>query len=214
MDSRRFLAPGGVLDQIVRQIIEQVLIPGAVGHHIDGMYDSPSEEPLPKAIYDRAGKTAVFRVGDEAGELLQPFGFGRRGVDRAQFRPEKTRLGLLAGGAHRRAMVAIGAEPTDAVAGKRTLAVRLGDPRTRVFYTGLVVVGLGGALAAAAVGRPWALLAVAALPAALGPVRAVRSGASGRALLPRRTSTRCWSATGPAGQPQTARESGQDRGCG
>jgi 1,4-dihydroxy-2-naphthoate octaprenyltransferase len=73
--------------------------------------------------------------------------------------------------------------PTDAVTGKRTLAVRLGVARTRLLYAALVAVAYAAAVVAA-VGRPWALLALASLPLAVAPVRAVRSGAAGPALLP------------------------------
>lgn len=73
--------------------------------------------------------------------------------------------------------------PTDTVAGKRTLAVRLGDPRTRLLYAALVGVAfvVAGVLAAA---TPWALLALLAAPLAAAPVRAVRGGAVGRDLVP------------------------------
>jgi 1,4-dihydroxy-2-naphthoate polyprenyltransferase len=73
--------------------------------------------------------------------------------------------------------------PTDANAGKRTLAVRLGDPGTRRLYAGLV----GAAfvlVAVSAVRHPWALLALAAVLAAVAPVRAVLQGAKGLELLP------------------------------
>ena len=74
--------------------------------------------------------------------------------------------------------------PTDAVAGKNTLAVRLGDARTRTFYVVLVALAFAAALAAAALGRPFAALAVLAAAPAVGAVRAVRAGATGRALIP------------------------------
>jgi 1,4-dihydroxy-2-naphthoate polyprenyltransferase len=61
---------------------------------------------------------------------------------------------------------------TDVVAGKRTLAVRMGAPRARVLF----VCCLAGALlavVACGVLHPWALIALAATPLALGPARIV-----------------------------------------
>jgi 1,4-dihydroxy-2-naphthoate octaprenyltransferase len=72
--------------------------------------------------------------------------------------------------------------PTDREVGKRTLAVRLGDARTRVLYVVLVVAAFGFA-AIGAIWRPPALLALAAVPVAVAPIRAVRGGASGRELI-------------------------------
>lgn len=73
--------------------------------------------------------------------------------------------------------------PTDAAAGKRTLAVRLGDRLTRVVYVALIV-GAFVVVVVVAVGWRWpALAAVVAVPLALGPVRAVRSGARGHQLI-------------------------------
>jgi 1,4-dihydroxy-2-naphthoate polyprenyltransferase len=72
--------------------------------------------------------------------------------------------------------------PTDSQTGKRTLAVVLGDARTRLLYIGCVVVPFAVAAALAPV-RPLSLLALAALPFALGPARGVRAGATGRGLI-------------------------------
>jgi 1,4-dihydroxy-2-naphthoate octaprenyltransferase len=72
--------------------------------------------------------------------------------------------------------------PTDAVAGKRTLAVLLGEERTRVLYVGLVALAFLAVLGLAA-STPWALVGLLALPLAVPPVRAVRGGAAGRALV-------------------------------
>jgi 1,4-dihydroxy-2-naphthoate octaprenyltransferase len=73
--------------------------------------------------------------------------------------------------------------PTDALAGKRTLAVRLGDGRTRRFYLGLVVLPFLLVPVAATGGR-WAYLALVAAVLAVPPVRAVLRGAKGLELLP------------------------------
>jgi 1,4-dihydroxy-2-naphthoate octaprenyltransferase len=73
--------------------------------------------------------------------------------------------------------------PTDEVAGKRTLAVALGDGRTRLLYAALVGAAFVVALLLAAV-TPWSLLALLAVPLATGPLRRVRSGATGRDLVP------------------------------
>jgi 1,4-dihydroxy-2-naphthoate octaprenyltransferase len=72
--------------------------------------------------------------------------------------------------------------PSDTAAGKRTLAVRLGDPRTRLLYTGCALAPFLAAALIAPV-RPLALLTLAAIPLALPPVRAVRAGAGGPALI-------------------------------
>ena len=72
--------------------------------------------------------------------------------------------------------------PSDTVAGKRTLAVRLGDPHTRLLYTGCALVPFAVAVLLAPV-RPLTLLTLAAVPLALAPVRAVRAGAYGPALI-------------------------------
>jgi 1,4-dihydroxy-2-naphthoate octaprenyltransferase len=73
--------------------------------------------------------------------------------------------------------------PTDVLAGKRTLAVVLGERRTRALWFVLVfgaqVLGL-----LVAVDRPWALLSVAGLPIAARAGVAVARGARGRDLVP------------------------------
>jgi 1,4-dihydroxy-2-naphthoate polyprenyltransferase len=71
----------------------------------------------------------------------------------------------------------------DSRSGKRTLAVRLGDPRTRQLYAGLVAVA-GACVLLAAPGHRWALLGLSSAALAVRPLRAVLAGATGRALLP------------------------------
>jgi 1,4-dihydroxy-2-naphthoate octaprenyltransferase len=78
--------------------------------------------------------------------------------------------------------------PTDRRTGKRTLAVRLGDRGTRVLYVGLIVVSL--VMAALIALTYWqALLVLLALPILWRPVQALRTGATGPALVPVLAST-------------------------
>lgn len=71
---------------------------------------------------------------------------------------------------------------TDAVTGKRTLAVVLGDHRTRLLYVACTVIPFGAAAIIAPL-RPVALTVLAAAPLAAGPVRLVRGGAAGARLV-------------------------------
>ena len=75
--------------------------------------------------------------------------------------------------------------PGDTVSGKRTLAVRLGDKRTRILYTALMflpfvtlpfIAGLGG--------RPLAASALFIVVFVNKPVLQVLQGAKGPALIP------------------------------
>lgn len=72
----------------------------------------------------------------------------------------------------------------DAVAGKRTLAVRLGDRSTRVLYAGLVVLAALAVVLTAAGTSWWALLGLLGFLLLLVPVRDVLGGVTGRALIP------------------------------
>ena len=72
---------------------------------------------------------------------------------------------------------------TDVTAGKRTLAVLLGEPLSRRVF----VLMIGGAFVAAigiALTSPWSLLALLAAPLAVAPIRQVLGGARGPALIP------------------------------
>jgi 1,4-dihydroxy-2-naphthoate polyprenyltransferase len=73
--------------------------------------------------------------------------------------------------------------PTDATAGKRTLAVRCGPARTRVLYAALICLPFGVPVALALTGHRWSLLALLAAPLAALPLRRVLGGAGGRDLI-------------------------------
>jgi 1,4-dihydroxy-2-naphthoate octaprenyltransferase len=75
--------------------------------------------------------------------------------------------------------------PTDVVAGKRTLAVRLGDQGARLAYAGMLVLAAGlAAGAAVAAGAGAATVAVIVLAALVGRLgRRVMQGASGPDLV-------------------------------
>jgi 1,4-dihydroxy-2-naphthoate octaprenyltransferase len=72
--------------------------------------------------------------------------------------------------------------PTDQISGKRTLAVVIGDHRTRLVYAGCLAVPfcVAAALAPAAA---LTLITLAAIPLAMRPARLVLAGAAGRDLI-------------------------------
>ena len=71
----------------------------------------------------------------------------------------------------------------DAVSGKRTLAVRLGDRGTRLFYVSLVVLGAVAVVLLAGGTTRWALVGLLGFGVLAGPVRRVLAGADGPALI-------------------------------
>ncbi|WP_232549936.1 1,4-dihydroxy-2-naphthoate polyprenyltransferase [Propioniciclava soli] len=71
----------------------------------------------------------------------------------------------------------------DAVAGKRTLAVRLGERWTRWLYVALVGVGVFAVVQVAATSTWWALLGLVMVVLLAGPVRLVLLGAVGPELV-------------------------------
>jgi 1,4-dihydroxy-2-naphthoate octaprenyltransferase len=74
--------------------------------------------------------------------------------------------------------------PTDRVAGKRTLAVVLGDRGTRTFYVLLQVLALVLLVLVAALETWWVLLGLVAVPWAARATVVVRRGGIGRQLIP------------------------------
>ena len=72
--------------------------------------------------------------------------------------------------------------PTDTEHGKQTLAVRLGDHRTRLLYVALVAVSLV-ALLLMAFSEPWVLLGLLAAPLGVRATRTVLSDSTGRDLV-------------------------------
>ena len=69
----------------------------------------------------------------------------------------------------------------DAPAGKKTLAVRLGDRKARYFFAALISLGY---LATLLLLEPWALLTLVTAPIALSLVRGVLGDAQDGALIP------------------------------
>jgi 1,4-dihydroxy-2-naphthoate octaprenyltransferase len=75
--------------------------------------------------------------------------------------------------------------PSDTAAGKRTLAVKLGDGRTRVLYVVLIVLPfLIVPVVAGVGGRPYGAAALFAIVLAQRPVLRVLQGATGADLVP------------------------------
>jgi len=73
--------------------------------------------------------------------------------------------------------------PTDIDAGKRTLAVKLGDQRTRILYVGFVVSTIALTVVVAALTTWWLLLVLVSFALGIQPVRLVTSGAVGPSLV-------------------------------
>ncbi len=72
--------------------------------------------------------------------------------------------------------------PGDTEVGKVTLAVRLGDKKTRILYN-LLFAACGVAIVLCALSRRGAIVGLLGLVVAVPAIRAVRSGASGRELI-------------------------------
>jgi len=73
--------------------------------------------------------------------------------------------------------------PTDREAEKITLAVRLGDARTRLLYMALLAVALVVTLLLM-IATPWCAVGLVALPLGVRAARPVNTGAVGGALIP------------------------------
>jgi 1,4-dihydroxy-2-naphthoate octaprenyltransferase len=73
--------------------------------------------------------------------------------------------------------------PTDRIAGKITMAVRLGDRRTRVLYVVLVAIPFVVSVLTA-IAHPWLLLGLLAAVLVVPAVRTVTRGSDGLALIP------------------------------
>jgi 1,4-dihydroxy-2-naphthoate octaprenyltransferase len=73
--------------------------------------------------------------------------------------------------------------PTDSETGKITLAVRLGDARTRLLYQGLVAVAFAMTFVLM-LATPWCAAGLVAAPLAVRATGPVRRGLGGRELIP------------------------------
>jgi 1,4-dihydroxy-2-naphthoate octaprenyltransferase len=73
--------------------------------------------------------------------------------------------------------------PTDKESGKITLAVRLGDARTRLLYQALLIVAFLLTLVLM-LATPWCAVGLVALPLALRAAGPVRKGLGGKDLIP------------------------------
>src|SRR5207245_10983971 len=73
---------------------------------------------------------------------------------------------------------------TDAAAGKRTLAVRIGREPAKALFAALVALAyVATAAIALGFGKPWALLALASAPLAIQPLRLVRTRSDAPSLI-------------------------------
>lgn len=74
--------------------------------------------------------------------------------------------------------------PSDKVAGKRTLAVRIGERNTRKLYVATVLISILLALPMAQLGPEFAIVGVFAIFTAWQPIRIVLGKTTGRMLIP------------------------------
>jgi 1,4-dihydroxy-2-naphthoate octaprenyltransferase len=74
--------------------------------------------------------------------------------------------------------------PTDTQSGKITLAVRLGDVRTRLLFQSLVALAFVLTLVLTLVATPWCAVGFLAAPLAVRAARPVRGGLGGKDLIP------------------------------
>jgi 1,4-dihydroxy-2-naphthoate octaprenyltransferase len=73
--------------------------------------------------------------------------------------------------------------PKDALVGKKTLAVRLGEIKARAFFIGLLLLAHSASLFAALV-SPWAIATLLLIPISFTIARSIISGARGVELIP------------------------------
>jgi 1,4-dihydroxy-2-naphthoate octaprenyltransferase len=73
--------------------------------------------------------------------------------------------------------------PTDAQSGKRTLAVRLGDRRTRALFEAMLGAAMAAVVVIALLWRAPAIAGLLAVPVCIRAVRVVRRGETGAALI-------------------------------
>ncbi len=71
----------------------------------------------------------------------------------------------------------------DAIVGKRTLATRLGDSGTRLFFAALLVVAMLAVVVVSALTTRWAMLGLVAIVLLAGPYREVLAGGTGQKLI-------------------------------
>jgi 1,4-dihydroxy-2-naphthoate polyprenyltransferase len=74
--------------------------------------------------------------------------------------------------------------PGDTAAGKRTLAVKIGDGATRKFFALLVLVAVAAVLATATTAGPFAMLGLVGVFTLKPSLDAIAKGAKGQALIP------------------------------
>jgi 1,4-dihydroxy-2-naphthoate octaprenyltransferase len=71
----------------------------------------------------------------------------------------------------------------DALVSKRTLAVKIGDRNTRIFFVALFLIAIASVVGVAAMSNAWALMGLVGIAAGFPAVKAVLQGASKGALI-------------------------------
>lgn len=85
-------------DQILRQPVEEVRVPGGVLHDVDGLDQAAAQEARPEPVHDGPGQAAVLGMEDELGEAGDAVGPRGVVVDVPEFREQELHRGMLPSG--------------------------------------------------------------------------------------------------------------------
>ena len=84
--------------EVPSEVVEEVLAPGSVAHHVDGFDKASAHEAGPEAVDDGAGEAAIALGGREFGSACKALVAGEGGVDGAEGIEEEFGVHFFTGG--------------------------------------------------------------------------------------------------------------------